>query len=143
MAYTPDNIKNLEPNQIFVFGSNYAGRHGRGAALTALRKFGARAGQGTGLMGQSYGIATKDKNLNVLPVSKIGIQINKFLKFAMEHEEFEFLVTEVGCGLAGYKPRDIAPFFAGAPDNVVLPKSFADIIYMDIIGDMNEAFLSG
>ncbi len=124
MRTTPENIKVLEPNQVFVFGSNYAGRHGRGAALTAMRKFGARYGQGTGLMGQSYGIATKGHKLEVLSLTAIGIQIEKFKRFANEHREFEFLVTEIGCGLAGYKPRDIAPFFVDSPTNVVLPESF-------------------
>lgn len=125
MNITPENIRNLEPNEVFVFGSNYAGRHGRGAALTAMRKFGARNGQGTGLMGQSYGIATKDRNLNVVPLSKIGIQVAAFLRFAKENTDKKFLVTQIGCGLAGYNPKDIAPLFGkDIPENVFLPESF-------------------
>jgi len=119
-------ITELAPNEVFVFGSNYAGRHGKGAALTAQRKFGARNGQGTGLMGQSYGIATKDRNLRVLSLDTIQQQIRKFLEFASLHSELKFLVTPIGCGLAGYKPKDIAPlfFFYRIPLNVILPESF-------------------
>lgn len=126
MNIIPENIKLLKENEIFVFGSNYAGRHGAGAALTAYRKFGAKYGQGTGLMGQSYGIATKDRNLNVLSLDKIEIQINKFLKFANENPDKHFLVTQIGCGLAGYKPSQIAPLFFNdeIPENVSLPESF-------------------
>jgi hypothetical protein len=118
-------ITSLQSNEVFVFGSNYAGRHGAGAALIAVRKFGARNGQGTGLMGQSYGIATKDKNLKVLPLHKIGVQIDKFVRFAAAHPELTFLVTEIGCGLAGYNPKDIAPFFNQLlTGNIILPESF-------------------
>lgn len=122
-------ITKLKPNEIFVFGSNYAGRHGKGAALTAVRKFGARYGQGTGLMGQSYGIATKDRNLNVLSLDVIQQQIRKFLEFAQEHPELQFIVTPIGCGLAGYKPRQIANlfYFYKIPTNVILPSEFKDI----------------
>lgn len=117
-------ITKLAPNEIFVFGSNLAGRHGKGAALTAIRKFGARNGQGTGLMGQSCGIATKGWRLDVLPLSAISIQVQKFLRFAAAHPEKRFLVTEIGCGLAGYSPKQIAPMFQGATANVVLPDRF-------------------
>lgn len=122
---TPDNITHLETNEVFVFGSNYAGRHGKGAALTAVRKFGARPGQGMGLMGQSYGIATKDHRLRVLPLPQINVQVERFLRFARSHPELTFFVTEIGCGLAGYSAKDIAPMFAGdIPANVILPSSF-------------------
>lgn len=119
-------ITNLEENEIFVFGSNYAGRHGRGAALTALRKFGAVNGKGIGLMGKSYGIATKDRKLKVLPIAHIELQIAKFLIFAQTHKDLIFLVTPIGCGLAGYKVKDIAPLFSkySIPENVKLPESF-------------------
>ncbi len=117
-------ITKLEPNEVFVFGSNSAGRHGKGAALTAYRKFGARNGQGDGLMGQSYGIPTKGWKLDVLPLGKIWISVQRFLRFAAAHPELRFLVTEIGCGLAGYPPKEIAPMFQGATDNVILPDSF-------------------
>lgn len=123
---TPEKITKLQPNQIFVFGSNYAGRHGKGAALTAVRKFGARYGQGAGLMGQSYGIATKGHKLEVLPLHKIKVQIDKLLRFAEQHPELQFLVTKIGCGLAGYSEKEIAFLFKGTviPSNIVLPLDF-------------------
>lgn len=121
---TPNKITKLEPNQIFVFGSNLAGRHGRGAALDALRKFGAKNGQGLGLMGQSYGIATKTGTLKVMSLRQIETQIERFVKFAKDNPELEFLVTPIGCGLAGYKSKEIAPLFKEVPNNVSLPESF-------------------
>lgn len=117
-------INELKDNQVFVFGSNRAGRHGKGAALTARKKFGAKNGQGVGLMGQSYGIPTKGWKLEVLPLSEIEIQVNRFLLFAHKNRQLEFLVTPIGCGLAGYKPKYIAPFFARVSDNVKLPECF-------------------
>lgn len=119
-------ITKLADNEVFVFGSNYAGRHGKGAALTAYRKFGARMGQGMGRMGRSYGIATKDERLQVLSLEKIGVQVARFLRYAMGRLGERFLVTEIGCGLAGYSPRQIGPLFTTheVPGNVVLPESF-------------------
>lgn len=121
-------IVKLADNEIFVFGSNYAGRHGKGAALDALRKFGAISGQGTGLMGRSYGIATKDRNLKVLPLSTIQSQIRKLYEFASVNPQLRFIVTPVGCGLAGYKPSEIAPLFHfyKRPLNIVLPDEFKE-----------------
>lgn len=126
MNITPERITELSPNEIFVFGSNYSDRHGKGAALLAMRKFGAKPGQGVGLMGQSYGIATKGVRLDVLPLNAISVQIRKFLKFAQQYPNLHFLVTQVGCGLAGYKAKQIAPLFFehDVPDNVSLPASF-------------------
>ena len=119
-------ITSLKDNEIFVFGSNYAGRHGRGAALLAVKKFGAKNGQGLGLMGKSYGIPTKNRNLKVLSLDIIENLIFKFLLFSEEHPELTFLVTPIGCGLAGYKPKQIAPLFFNykIPKNVKLPESF-------------------
>lgn len=119
-------ITDLKPDEIFVFGSNYAGRHGKGAALLAYKKFGAKIGQGTGLMGRSYGIATKDRNLKVLSLNQIEIQIDRFIRFAENNRHLTFLVTEIGCGLAGYKVKQIAPLFMKhkIPGNVRLPESF-------------------
>ena len=132
MNFTSPDIKTLEKNQIFVFGSNYAGQHGKGAALLAMRKFGARRGQGMGLMGQSYGIATKGHRLDVLSLREIEVQCDRFKRYALAHPEFEFLVTEIGCGLAGYRPKDIAPFFVDSPSNVVLPEAFWKVIKPDL-----------
>lgn len=119
-------VRTLKENEIFVFGSNLKGAHGRGAAKYAAQKFGARYGQGTGLMGQCYGIATKDRNLKVLSLDVIENQIRKFLLFATEKKDLTFIVTPIGCGLAGYKPSQIAPLFYkyNIPDNVRLPDVF-------------------
>jgi len=124
----PDNIKQLGENEVFVFGSNRAGRHSKGAALLAFRKFGARMGQADGLMGRSYGIPTKDRNLRTLPLAAIGSQVGKFLRFAEKNPQLAFLVTQIGCGLARYQPKDIAPLFLAheIPANVALPQAFLD-----------------
>jgi hypothetical protein len=123
---TPENITRLKPNEIFVFGSNYDGRHGKGAALTALKKFGAKPGHGVGLMGQSYGLATVGHRLKKLGLEAIDLQVHKFLRCAASHPDLEFLVTQVGCGLAGHKVKDIAPMFFkyGITENVSLPECF-------------------
>ena len=125
---TPERIEQLGENEIFVFGSNRGGRHTKGAALLASRKFGARMGQPDGLMGRSYGIPTKDRNLRTLPLAAIESQIAKFLRFAEKNPQYTFLVTQIGCGLAGYQPKDIAPPFPAhrIPENVALPRAFLD-----------------
>lgn len=109
---------------IFVFGSNLAGRHGKGAALFAKEHHGAIYGQGEGLQGQSYGIPTKDENIRSLPVQRIAESVTSFKTFAASHPEMTFQVTPIGCGLAGFKPEQIAPMFKGSPSNVVLPTEF-------------------
>lgn len=99
-------------NDIFVFGSNQAGRHGKGAALFARKHHGAKYGQGYGLQGQSYAIPTKDEHIKTLPLDTIQIYIEDFIKFAKEHPELTFNITKIGCGLAGYKwDKDIRPLF--------------------------------
>jgi hypothetical protein len=130
MKYTPENITHLEPNQIFVYGANSGGRHGAGAAKLALR-WGAKMGE-YGLNGQTYGIPTKDKKIQTLPLDKIQLHVNVFLSFAFSHQEYEFLVTAIGTGLAGYHAKDIAPLFkiikTGVFDNVILPEEFYNYI---------------
>lgn len=106
---------------IFVFGSNLAGRHGKGAALTAFRQHGAIYGQGTGLQGNSYAIPTKDEHIQTLPLNKIKKYVDTFVRFAELNPDMKFQVTRVGCGLAGYEDADIAPMFAHAPTNCMLP----------------------
>lgn len=115
---------------IFVFGSNLAGRHGKGAALDARNKHGAVYGQGVGMQGNSYAIPTKDENLRTLPLSVISGYVNQFLQFAMMNPHQEFQVTPIGCGLAGYKPSQIAPMFHRAlqMNNVHLPPSFMKVL---------------
>jgi hypothetical protein len=122
-------VRNLEPNQIFVFGSNEAGRHGRGAAKTAL-SFGAKYGIGEGLAGHTYGIPTKNKQMQVLSINRIKKYVDTFIEFAKVNPQYTFLVTQIGCGLAGYVPNQIAPLFIEAVriKNIWLPKAFWEII---------------
>ena len=114
--------------KIFVFGSNTAGRHGKGAALAAKRKHGAIDGQGEGLQGTSYAIPTKGAHLQVLGLGQISRHVNRFLVFARNNPNMIFALTPIGCGLAGYKPEEIAPLFADAPANVELPPEFKHVL---------------
>ena len=134
--YTPERISELKPNEIFVFGSNLAGSHGGGAALLAYRKFGAIWGQGVGLQGQSYGIPTMQGG-----VETIKPYVDEFIKFAKQHPEYKFLVTKIGCGIAGFTEEEIAPLFKAAldVDNVILPKEFDDIV-QDVHNRFIESF---
>lgn len=113
--------------EIFVFGSNLAGRHGKGAALTAFRQYGAIYGQGIGLQGNSYAIPTKDENIKTLPLNKIKKYVDQFIRFAQLNPDMRFKVTAVGTGLAGYNESDIAPMFANAPDNCILPVGWRNV----------------
>lgn len=112
------------PISIFVFGSNLAGRHGKGAALWARQHRGAIYGRGEGLQGNSYGIPTKDRGLRPLGLDQINVGVRTFLRFAAAHRERTFELTPIGCGYAGYKPEQIAPMFSAAPSNVFLPEAF-------------------
>lgn len=124
-----ENITELKQNQIFVFGSNLAGRHGLGAAKTALG-FGAIYGKGHGLVGRTYAIPTKDGMLNTLPIESIQFYVNNFIKYAFDNFYLTFLVTKIGCGLASYTEEQIAPMFLNAIQctNIHLPLSFWKII---------------
>lgn len=109
---------------IFVFGSNLAGRHGKGAALEAVKNHGAIYGRAFGLQGQSFAIPTKDAKLRSLSLVIIGLNIQVFLGFATARPDLTFMVTAIGCGLAGYKPAQIGPMFKGYPENCRLPEEF-------------------
>jgi hypothetical protein len=109
---------------IFVFGSNLAGRHGKGAALEARNKHGAIYGNGEGRQGNSYAIPTKDGHLRTLSLVVIKTYVDEFLVYARQHPGVTFDVTPIGCGLAGYTPEDIGPMFTFAPENCNLPASF-------------------
>lgn len=114
--------KTTEPSkEVFVFGSNLAGRHGRGAAWVARMSHGAVYGQGEGLQGNSYAIPTKDSYLHVLPLEQVKRHVDKFIRYANKHPELTFNVTAIGTGLAGFTHDDIAPMFAFAPINCKLP----------------------
>ena len=118
---TPNHIKSLNDGEIFVFGSNLAGAHAGGAARVALEKFGAVMGQGVGLQGQSYAIPTMQGGTEtILPY------VEEFIRFADMHPDLTFLVTKIGCGIAGFTPKEIAPLFAGAVNvpNIHLPMDF-------------------
>ena len=129
LKITPSNIQQLKHNQIFVFGSNLAGIHGAGAAKTAL-KWGAKWKQGIGLAGNTYALPTKDQHIIKLSISEIEKYVLMFISFAIKHPELEFLVTSIGCGLAGYTAKDIAPLFkpAIALNNIYLPSSFWTVL---------------
>ncbi|MBE6291359.1 MAG: hypothetical protein E7091_02935 [Bacteroidales bacterium] len=123
--FTPERIRKLAENEIFVFGSNLAGYHGGGAARIALEKFGAIWGQGVGMQGQSYAIPTMQGG-----VETIKPYVDEFIEFAKAHTEYTFLVTRIACGIAGFRPCEIAPLFAGTleVENVTLPEDFVKII---------------
>lgn len=118
---TPNWIEDLQEGQIFVFGSNEAGHHDGGAARIALEKFGAAYGQGRGLQGRSYAIPTMAGSLGA-----IARDVDEFIMFADSHPDLTFLVTRIGCGIAGWRDEDIAPLFARAYSlpNVYLPAEF-------------------
>ena len=125
-AYTPEMITELKPNEIFVFGSNLAGAHGGGAARLAYNRFGAKWGQGVGLQGQSYAIPTMQGG-----VETIKPYVDGFVEFAFSHREYTFLVTRIGCGIAAFTPREIAPLFGKVIDlpNVILPRDFVEVLH--------------
>lgn len=123
---TSEEIVIVKDNEVFVFGSNEGGRHGLGAAKTALG-FGAKWGQAAGLQGRTYGIPTKDKTIRrILTIDEIKTYVDDFIQFAIDNPQLTFLVTQIGCGLAGYKPKQIAPLFekAVSVSNIHLPATF-------------------
>ena len=119
--FTPEHITELRPDEVFVFGSNLDGRHCGGAALYALRHFGAEMGKGVGMSGQSYAIPTMHGGID-----DIKPYVNVFIEFAKKNPDKFFYVTRVGCGIAGFEDRQIAPLFYKALDvsNICLPYSF-------------------
>lgn len=125
-------ITSLRQNEIFVFGSNLQGIHAGGAARTARLHFGAEMGNGVGIQGQSYAIPTMQGG-----VETIRPYVDDFIRYAHQHPDQNFLVTEVGCGIAGFEPSDIAPLFKNARDidNIFLPQSFWDVIDLQTSSD--------
>ena len=128
--YTPEMISELKENEIFVFGSNLGGFHGGGAARAAHMRFGAIWGQGVGLQGRSYAIPTMHGGVDV-----IQPYVDEFISFAQSHPDLKFLVTRIGCGIAGFTAADIAPLFANAIDqeNIILPKDFVRLLEQNAI----------
>ena len=121
MRIASSHITTLQPNEIFVFGSNLSGMHGGGAARLAYQKFGAIWGQGVGLQGQSYGIPTMQGG-----VDTIKPYVDEFIEFTKTHPQLKVLVTELGCGIAGFSVEEIAPLFEQAieVENIYLPERF-------------------
>lgn len=122
---TPEWIDDLQENEVFVFGSNLAGMHGGGAARVARLRFGAVMGNGVGMQGRSYAIPTMQGGTET-----IRPYVNDFIAYAKEHPELTFLVTPIGCGIAGFEPEDIAPLFEEASnvENIWLPESFWEVL---------------
>ena len=119
-----DRIAELDKNEIFVFGSNIQGAHGGGAAWYAHKKFGAEWGVGEGLTGRTYALPTMEGDASMRRA------VEHFITCAKSHPEFTFLVTAVGCGIAGYTPDEVAPLFreAASLKNVYLPQVFWDVL---------------
>lgn len=111
---------------IFVFGSNLAGIHGAGAARVAYRDHGAVWGSGIGMNGNSYALPTKGWNIETLPLDEVGAHVSVFMQIARENPDLTFQVTQVGCGLAGFTPGQIAPMFVCAPDNCQFDSAWAE-----------------
>ncbi|MDQ4214403.1 hypothetical protein [Microbacterium capsulatum] len=118
MEITPKRITELRPDEVFVFGSNASGAHGGGAALIAHQRFGAVWGEGHGHHGQTYAIDTMSG------LDTLAVEAGVFLDYARAHPELRFLLTPVGCGIAGYTPEQVAPYFRAAPANVTMPDAF-------------------
>ena len=131
--YTSERISELRENEIFVFGSNLAGAHGGGAAWLAYRRFGAVWGEGVGLHGRTYAILTMQGG-----VDTVKPYVDDFILFSKEHKELTFLVTRIGCGIAGFRNEEIAPLFKDAicVENIILPKEFVENILSD--GDIRR-----
>ena len=130
------HITELPDNTIIVFGSNLAGIHGAGAARQAHQQFGAEWGVGEGPTGRCYALPTKDEKIHTLPLDKIQGHVLWFIGYAAEHPELEFLVTPIGCGLAGYSPKQIGPMFGLAPENCILHtdlKVYADQTLLNFV----------
>ena len=123
--YTPERITELKADEVFVFGSNLAGMHGGGSAWLAFQKFGAVMGCGVGLRGQSYAIPTMQGG-----VDTIKPYVDEFIAFAKSHPDLFFYVTRIGCGIAGFRDKEIAPLFKEAREveNICLPESFAKLL---------------
>lgn len=124
----PGYSEEIQPTEIFVFGSNLAGIHGKGAALCAVKEHGAKRGQGEGPQGRSYAIPTKDHRISTLPLSEIKKGIRSFLIYAEKNPDLKFNVTRIGCGLAGYRDEDIAPMFRERGPNVRIHPSWQKVL---------------
>ena len=117
-------------SEIFVFGSNLKGIHGKGAAKYAVERYGAIRGVGVGPQGNAYAIPTKEHPYKSLDLHQIAKHIIDFKAYASKHPEHRFKLTAIGCGNAGYKPKQIAPMFHGAPSNIDMPEEFLEFVFL-------------
>ena len=126
MIITPTHITNLKSKEIFVFGSNKLGHHIGGAARQAFQDFGAIWGKGFGFQGNSFAIPTLNENMKRLDLGELSMHVNMFISLAIQNINLKFLVTEIGCGIAGFKHSEIAPLFQSAKyiENIYLPEKF-------------------
>lgn len=116
------------PDEIFVFGSNEAGRHGAGAALYAMRHLGAQIGIGFGPTGRTFAIPTKNFYIQKLDLLSVALYIDLFVQYAKENPDTTFRLSPIGCGLAGFTVEEIVPLFDEAPSNVLPPRPEYDKI---------------
>lgn len=123
---------------VFVFGSNEAGIHGAGAAAFAYAKRGARYGFSYGHSGDSFAIPTKNEDIRTLPLDMINAYVCGFLAYATGKRKLKFMVTRIGCGLAGYTDAQIAPMFTGAPLNCIFDEK-----WRVHLGDKYDYFVEG
>lgn len=122
METTPELVTDLRPDEVFVFGSNAGGLHGGGAARIAHERFGAVWGEGRGHHGQTYAIDSMSG------LETLEHEARDFVAYASAHPSLRFLLTPVGCGIAGYTPAQVAPLFSGLPDNVTIPAAFVPFL---------------
>jgi len=126
--YFTGAIMDLYPGEVFVFGSNLAGRHGAGAARQAMVLYDAKYGVGEGMTGDCYAIPTKDHDIKTLSLPHIQVYVDTFKQYAKDNIEKIFIVTQIGCGLAGYKPENIAPMFKDSPLNCWFDAEWRDYL---------------
>lgn len=127
-TYYTGNVESLGSNQLFVFGSNLAGVHGAGAAKFAHNELGAKWGCGMGYTGRCYAIATKDLEIETMSLYLIECQVMLFKKLAFENSRFDYIISKIGCGLAGYDDSEIAPMFKLAPDNCIFHEDWKEYL---------------
>ena len=119
-------ITSLKPNQIFVFGSNLAGKHIGGAALQAKEQFGAEEGVGEGLTGQAYAFPTLNEQFEQRSFGELYVSLNELYRVAKENPDKEFLLTKVGCGIAQFPEEQMKDLFSNAPANIIKPDDWND-----------------